>query len=113
MQVDANDLLGLIDIALGAAKDKAFRDALLQVQTAQRKYLIAEAESRRTKVRELVYSIHDIDVATIKFEAIYHKLRPTLSDEAQEPFRKVYENLKQQRIHLVKEKHSVNGRTGS
>lgn len=113
MQFDSNELFGLIDIALGIAKDKAYQDALLQVKAAQREYLIAEAECNRTKGRELVMAIMDVDLSTKRFEFVFNRIRTTLSPEAQEPYRKVLESLHKQREHLVKEKNFINDSTSS
>ena len=42
----SQELLKLIDVALGIAQDKAFRETLIRVQSAQREYLITQADAQ-------------------------------------------------------------------
>lgn len=50
MAAGNEELLKLIDVALGIAQDKAFRETLMRVQVAQREYLITQADANRKKL---------------------------------------------------------------
>lgn len=52
MAAGNEELLKLIDVALGIAQDKAFREILMRVQVAQREYLITQADANRKKLEK-------------------------------------------------------------
>lgn len=99
-----DDLLGLLDIALGYAKDRAFYTALEHVQAAQREYLIAEAESNRIKSRTIIMAIAKIDITSKKFELEYRRIEKDLSPEARNLLSDVLDNLHVQRQELIQKK---------
>lgn len=107
MAAEKNDLLGLIDIAVGIAKDKAFADALSRVQAAQREYLIAEADENRSKARGVVEAIVKLDITTKKLEIEYRRIKTSLSPSAVARFDRLFDSLDAQRQALVQEKKSI------
>lgn len=107
MAAENNELLGLLDVALGIAKDKAFYDALAKVQAAQREYLIAEADANRAKARGIINSMVKLDITTRKFEFEYHRIETELSQEAKSHFAKIFNRLQSQRQDLLLKKGKI------
>lgn len=58
----SQELLKLIDVALGIAQDKAFRETLIRVQSAQREYLITQADANRKKASEIIRAMASLDI---------------------------------------------------
>lgn len=113
MGATSNDLLGLLDIALGIAKDKAFCDALAAVQAAQREYLIAEADANRAKARSIINSMVQIDITSRKLECEYRKIQGALTPDAQTHFKKLFDNLHAQHAALLQKKKNVGIESGN
>ncbi|MBD5133059.1 MAG: lecithin retinol acyltransferase family protein [Clostridiales bacterium] len=111
--LETNDLMYLLDFALGIAKDKAFEEALQSVQTAQREYLIADADARRVKTRATIQQIAKLDVATRKLEFEYIRVKPMLTPDTQTHLDRLLEGLSQQRHHLVQKKKSLPASAGA
>lgn len=99
-----NHLLNLIDVTLGFAKDKAFHDALIRIQEAQREYLCAEADAKRGKERSIINAMAKLDIETTKLKFEYRRIQPVLSSGAQIHFDKLFDSLQAQRERLVQEK---------
>lgn len=98
------DLLGLLDIVLGIATDKAMHDALERVQAAQRAYLIAEADLKRAKVNGIVDAMVSLDIAAKKFEYEYQRIDQNLSNDVKKQLEKVSARLHSQRQELIVKK---------
>lgn len=105
--VETNELMYLLDLALGIAKDKAFEDALRSVQTAQREYLKADADVRRVKTRAIIQQMAELDAATYKLRHEYDRIQPLLTPDTQAHFNKLFDSLSQQRNLLVQKKKSL------
>lgn len=100
----SNNLLGLFDIALGIAQDKAFHDSLVRVQAAQREYLITQANEIRLRNRCIIESMAKLDIESRKFESEFRRIEKDLSEEAKQPFLKIIQGLQAQRQALIQQK---------
>lgn len=105
--METNDLMCLLDVALGIAKDKAFEDALRSVQAAQREYLKADADARRIKTKSIIQQMAELDAATHRLRHEYTRIHPMLTPDAQAHFDKLFESLSRQRSFLVQKKKSL------
>lgn len=111
--LETNELMAFLDLVLGIAKDKALEEALRSIQTAQREYLIADADARRGKVRATIQQMAKLDVAAQKLKLEYTRVKPTLTSDAQAHFDRLFEGLVQQRNRLVQEKKALSGSAGA
>lgn len=105
--METSDLMYLLDVALGIAKDRAFEEALQSVQTAQREYLKAEAEARRTKKRAIIQQMVERDAAVLRLEREYTRMQPMLTPDTQAHFDKLFKSLSKQRSLLVQKKKTL------
>ena len=105
--MNANDIIPLIDIALGIAKDKAFLDALERVKNAQREYLIAESNANKKKTGEIINEINRLDISVVKLKHEYSRIKPHLTDDACEHFRSLFKSLQTQRERLLSDKNNT------
>lgn len=103
-----NELLGMLEIALGIAKDKAFYDALAKVQKAQREYLMAKADSERARVNGIINSMVELDLAADKLEFEYQRIQNVLSLDAKMRLEDILARLRLQREVLNREKNVRN-----
>ena len=107
MAAGNEELLKLIDVALGIAQDKAFREILMRVQVAQREYLITQADANRKKAREIIQAMASLDIERLKFEKAFQKIEKGMSQEAKSPFLKLIDALRAQRCDLVRQKKGL------
>lgn len=105
--VEPRKIMSLIDILLGYTKDKIFNDALRDVQNAQREYLIAEAEDRRSKANAVIHSIIKLDISVQMLKSEYARVQSMLTPDAKAHFDELFNSLANQRCKLVQEKHSL------
>lgn len=106
-QTETNNLMYLLDLVLGVVKDKAFQEALQSVQTAQREYLIAEAEARRGKSKAVIQQMAKLDASVITLRREYARVGPMLTPDAQARFEELFDSLSRQRTLLVQKKKSL------
>lgn len=99
-----NDLLGLFDVALGLAQDKAFYDSLTRVQAAHREYLVAQANENRLKTRGIIDAVVRLDIERRKFESEFRRIEKGMSQESKVPFLKIIEELQARRQDLIQQK---------
>ena len=107
MAAGNEELLKLIDVALGIARDKAFREILMRVQVAQREYLITQADANRKKASEIIRAMASLDIEMRKFEAAFQKIEKGMSQEAKAPFLKLIDALQAQRCYLNRKKKEI------
>lgn len=107
MAAGNEELLKLIDVALGIAQDKAFREILMRVQVAQREYLITQADANRKKAREIIQAMASLDIERLKFEKAFQKIEKGMSQEAKAPFLKLIDALQAQRCYLNRKKKEI------
>ncbi len=112
-RAETSELMCLLDLALELAKDKAFEDALRAVQTAQREYLIAEADARRARARAVIQEMAKLDVATRRLRYEYVRIQPELTPNAQAHFDKLFAGLARQRDRLAQKKRSLSALPGT
>ncbi len=107
MESGNNELFGLFDIALGAARDKALHDSLARLQAAHREYLIAQADENRNKARGIINSMVKLDIEKKKFEMEFRRIEKGMSQEAKIPFLKIIDELQMQRDDLIQQKKII------
>lgn len=112
-QAEANNLTYLLNLALGAVKDRAFQEALQSVQTAQREYLIADAEARRGKSNAIIQQMAKLDAAVLRLRREYSRVGPMLTPDAQARFEELFDSLSRQRTLLVQKKKSLSSGAGA
>lgn len=100
-------IVSMINIALCSVNDNALKDVLAKVQNAERDYLIAETNARRTKSSELIRSIAKLDIEKTKLINTYNSIESGLSDEAKIAVERVINDLNKQRNQLVIEKRRI------
>lgn len=110
MILNANDIIPLIDIVLGIAKDKAFEELLECVKNEQRKFIIEESNARRKKSDEVIKAISRLDISVKKLEHEYSRIEHVLTDEAREHFDRMFCALHDQRERLVNNKNALGAR---
>lgn len=107
MESGNNELFGLFDIALGAARDKALYDSLVRLQAAHREYLIAQADEDRKKARSIIDSMVKLDIEKKKFEVEFRRIEKGMSQEAKIPFLKIMDELQMRRDDLIHQKKII------
>ena len=104
MANNSSYLLGLFDVALGLAQDKAFYDSVARVQAAHHEYLVAQADENRSKTRKIIDAMVKLDIERLKFEAEFRRIEKGLSQESKVPFMKIIEELQAQHQELIRKK---------
>lgn len=90
-------IISLICDALECVKDKACREAIERVKAAQREYLLAEADCRRTISRELIQAMNRLDIEKMNLEITLAKVKDSLTEGAIEAINKILHHLDAQR----------------
>ena len=101
------DIFQLIGLAGDFAKDFALALCLKRVEDAQRQYLLAEADAKRSKSSAVIKSIAKLDIAIIKLEKTYEKVEESMGEKGREVMDLLIGELESERTKLVKEKKKI------
>lgn len=102
-----DNLISLLDLALGIAKDRATDKALRRVQEAQREYLLEKVDADRKKGAAIIKAIFKLDQETNRLKTQYNKIESSLTMEAHHSFQQIFQALERQRNQLVQEKKNI------
>lgn len=104
--MEGNTLADLFLVATAIIKDVAYQESIKKVHEAYNKVIIAEADSRRGKTKELIRAISTLDTKIVIFRARLDVIRHTLSQDGIDKIELYLKKIEQDKETLLyKKKH--------
>ena len=97
----------LIGIMLAATKDKVYLETTKKMQAAFHELILAEADSRRDKVKALILAMAKIDREVDQFKREYNRIYNHLAPEAITAIEDYLKIVQQKKKDIAHEKNSI------
>lgn len=108
--MSGGNLGDLFSIILGVSEDRAYVEAVENMQKAFQELVLAEADARRSKTDTLIRIMAKYDRELLRFKREYSRIQEQLTVDAQKVLDKCISDIEKKRKSIAREKNTLAAR---